>query len=183
MDNNIPSSTDEIIRKMVANVSNETINFPTDLRDIQKPKSFNKKKGNKKDKISAPEYRQPIPIQQAEELRNDSIDPVVENQQATEELIQIIPPDDSRTDSINQDVENQQVYHGPIQIQPEILETNEESKSAETHTNASKNDRSETIEGNLRRSARIPRLSAKALELLSNQQDLQETSIFRKSYK
>merc|ERR1712089_33121 len=56
MDNNIPSDTDVIIRKMVANVSNETINFPPDLRDIQKPKSFNKKKGNKKDKISAPGY-------------------------------------------------------------------------------------------------------------------------------
>ena len=183
MGNNNQNSTDEIIRKMVANVSNETINFPTDLREIQKPKSFNKKKGCKKDKIFAPEYKQPIPIQQTEELSNDSIDPVVENQQATEEVIQIIPPDDSRTDSINQDVENQQFYHGPIQIQPEILETNEESKSAEAHTNASKNDRSETIEGNLRRSARIPRLSAKALELLSNQQDLQETSIFRKSHK
>ena len=60
------------------------------------------------------------------------------------------------------------------------MENNEESKSAETHTNTYKNDRSEIIEGNLRRSARIPRLSAKALELLSNQQDLQETSIFRK---
>ena len=165
---------------MVANVSNETINFPTDLRDIQKPKSFNKKKGNKKDKISAPEYRQPIPIQQTEELRNDSINQVVENQQATEELIQIIPPDDSRTDSINQDVENQQVYNGPIRIQPEILENNDESKSAETHTSTSKNDRSERIQGNLRRSARIPRLSAKALQLLSNQKDIQETSIFRK---
>merc|ERR1712115_711006 len=111
MGNNNQNSTDEI-RKMVANVSNETINFPTDLREIQKPKSFNKKKGCKKDKISAPEYKQPIPIQQNEELTNNSIDPVVENQQATEELIQIIPTDDSRTDSINQDVENQQVYNG-----------------------------------------------------------------------
>merc|ERR1712115_280036 len=126
MENNVPSGADEIIRKMVANVSNETINFPTDLRDIQKPKSFNKKKGNKKGKISAPEYRQPIPIQQTEELRNDNIDPVVENQQATEEFIQIIPPDDSGTDSINQDVENQQVYKGPIPIQPEILQNNGE---------------------------------------------------------
>ena len=117
------------------------------------------------------------------DLTNITIDPVVENQQATEELIQIIPTDDSRTDSINQDVENQQVYHGPIQIQPEILETNEELKSAETHTNTSKKDRSQAIEGNLRRSARVSRLSAKALEMLSNQQDLQETSIFRKSYK
>merc|ERR1712115_409929 len=122
MENNVPSGADEIIRKMVANVSNENINFPTDLRDIQKPKSFNKKKGNIKGKLSAPEYREPIPIQQEEELRNDNIDPVVKNQQATEELIQIIPPDDSGTDSINQDVENQQVYKGPIPIQPEILQ-------------------------------------------------------------
>lgn len=109
MGNNNQNSTDEIIRQMVANVSNETINFPTDLREIQKPKSFNKKKGCKRDKISAPEYKQPIPIQHNEDLTNNSIDPVVDNQQATEDLIQIIPTDDSRTDSIDQDVKNQQV--------------------------------------------------------------------------
>merc|ERR1712208_276224 len=164
MDNNIPSGTDEIIRKMVTNVSNETIDFPPDLRDIQKPKSFNKKKGNKTAKISAPGYRQPIPIQQTEEL---SINQTIENQQATEELIQIIPPHDSRTDSTNQNVENQQVFNRTIRIQPEILENNDESKSAETDTSTSNNDTSERIQGNLRRSARIPRLSAKALQLLS----------------
>ena len=179
MENNVPSGADEIIRKMVVNVSNENINFPTDLRDIQKPKSFNKKKGNKKDKISAHEYRQPVPIQQTEELRTDSIDPVVDNQQVTKEHIQIIPPDDSRTESINQDVENQHVYKGLIRIQPDILEDNRVSKSAETHTGASKGDRSERIQGNLRRSARIPRISAKAFHMLSHHQDLQETSIFR----
>ena len=175
MGNGNQNSTDEIIRQMVSNVSKETINFPTNLREIQKPKSFNKKKCCKRDRISAPAYEQPIPIQQTEDLTNNTIDPVVENQQAIEELINFIPTNNSRTDSIDQDVDNQQVYNEPVQIQPEILETNRESVEK-----TSKNDRSMPIEGNPRRSARVSRLSAKALEMLSNQKDLQETSIFRK---
>ena len=179
MENNNPSGADALIRKMVENVSHEDIDFPTDLRNIPKPKSFNKKKGNKEVKISAPEYREPIPIQPTEELRTDSIDPVVDNQQVNEEQIQIHPPDDLRTDSIDPAVENQQVYKEPIRIQPDILENNGLSKSAEAHSSTSKGDKSERIQGNLRRSTRIPRMSAKALHMLSHHPDLQETSIFR----
>ena len=73
---------------------------------------------------------------------------------------------------------NQQVYNVPVPIQPEILQTIRES--AETQANTSKKDRSQAIEGNPRRSSRVSRLSAKALEMLSNQKDLQEASIFRK---
>merc|ERR1712177_39932 len=44
MESNNQNSTDEIIKQMVSNVSKETINFPANLTDIHKPKSFNKKK-------------------------------------------------------------------------------------------------------------------------------------------
>merc|ERR1712089_25469 len=43
MANENPSGADELIRKMVENVSHENIDFPADLRRIPKPKSFNKK--------------------------------------------------------------------------------------------------------------------------------------------
>ena len=139
---------------MVENVSHEDIDFPADLRNIPKPKSFNKRKGKKVEKKSAPEYREPVQIQ---------------------------PPEELRTDSINPGVENQQVYEEPIRIQPEILENNELSKSAETHSDTSKGDSSEEIQGNLRRSTRVPKMSARALHMLSYHPELQESSIFTES--
>ena len=104
-----------------------------------------------------------------------TIDPVVENQQSIGESIQT---NDSPTDSIDHNVDNQQVYNEPVPIQPEILQTIGESAGTQAIT--SKNDTSQTIEGNLRRSSRVSKLSAKALEMLSTQKDLQEASIFRK---
>ena len=154
MENDNPSGADALLRKMVENVSHEDIDFPADLRNIPKPKSFNKRKGKKEEKKSAPEYREPVQIQPPEELRTDSIDP---------------------------EVENQQVYEEPIQIQPEILENNELSKSAETHSDTSKGDSSEEIQGNLRRSTRVPKMSARALHMLSYHPELQESSIFTES--
>ena len=98
MNNDNPQGTDALIRRMVENVSHEDIEFPADLRNIQKPKSFNKRKGEENKKKSAPEYR---------------------------ELVRIQPPEELRNDSINSEIKNQQVYEEPIQIQPEILENNE----------------------------------------------------------
>ena len=160
---------------MVSNVSKETINFPPNLTDIQKPKSFNKKKGSKRDRISAPRYNQPLAIEHNVDSTSITIDPVVENQQSIEESIQT---NNSPTDSIDRNVDNQQVYKEPVPIQPDILQT--VTESAGTQANTSTNDRSQTIEGNLRRSSRVSKLSAKALEMLSTQKDLQEASIFRK---
>merc|ERR1712215_271724 len=153
MENDNPSGADALIRKMVENVSHEDIDFPADLRNILKPKSFNKRKGKKGEKKSAPEYKEPVRIQ---------------------------PPEESRTDSIDPEVENQQVYEEPIRVQPEILD-NGLSKSAETHNDTSRGDNSEEIEGNLRRSTRVPKISARALHMLSHQPELQEASIFRES--
>merc|ERR1712243_454279 len=108
-----------------------------DLRNIPKPKLFNKRKGKKVEKKSAPEYREPIQIQPPEELRTDSIDPGLEN--------------------------------------------NGLSKPAETHSDTSKGDNSEEIQGNLRRSTRVPKMSARALHMLSYHPELQEASIFTES--
>ena len=152
MDADSPQGTDALIRRMVENVSPENIDFPTDLRNIQKPKSFNKRKGDKKEKKSAPEYKAPVRIQLPEELRNDSI---------------------------NLEVENQQVYEEPIQIQPEILENSGIQQSAETHSDPNRGDNSEEIQGNLRRSTRVPRMSARAIHMLAHHPELQEGSIFR----
>merc|ERR1712240_80936 len=149
--NNNPSEADVLLRRIIENVNSEDVDFPTDLRNISKPKSFNKRKDKKEEKKSAPEYKEPVQIQ---------------------------PPEESRT---NLEVEDQQVYEEPIQIQLEILENNEESRSAKTHSDKSKGDNSEEIQGNLRRSMRVPKMSAKALHMLSYHPDLQESSIFSDS--
>merc|ERR1711973_90225 len=52
MNNSDQNDTDEIIRKMISNIRKEPINFPPNLTDIQKPKSFNKKKDSKRGRIS-----------------------------------------------------------------------------------------------------------------------------------
>ena len=160
---------------MLSNIRKETINFPPNLTDIQKPKSFNKKKGSKRGRISAPRYNQPLAIEHVVDSTEITIDPPVENQHSFEGTIQT---NDSPTDSIDHDIDNQQVYNEPVPIQPELLQTIEES--AETQPITSKNDTSQAIEGNLRRSSRVSKLSAKALQMLSTQNNLQEASVFRK---
>ena len=40
----------------------EQLEYPQDLRGIKRPKSFNKKKGDKNRKISTPGYQEPIRI-------------------------------------------------------------------------------------------------------------------------
>ena len=147
--NNNPSGADVLLRRIIENEHSEDVDFPADLRNISKPKSFNKRKDKKEEKKSTPEYKEPVRIQ---------------------------PPEESRTDP---EVDDQLVYEEPIQIRPEILENNEESRSADS--NKSKGDNSEEIQGNLRRSTRVPKMSAKALHMLSFHPDLQESSIFSDS--
>ena len=149
MENNDPNEADILLRRIMENEHSEDVEFPADLRDISKPKSFNKRKDKKDEKKSNPEYKEPVRIQ---------------------------PREESQTDP---EVEDQPVYEEPIQIQPEILETHEESRSADS--DKSKGDNSEEIQGNLRRSARVPKMSAKALHMLTVHPDLQESSIFSDS--
>ena len=130
------------------------------LTDIQKPKSFNKKKGSKRGRISAPRYNQPLAIEHVVDSTEITIDPPVENQHSFEGTIQT---NDSPTDSIDQDTNDQQVYNEPVPIQPELLQAREESAEAQSTT--SKKDTSQAIEGNLRRSSRVAKLSDKALQL------------------
>ena len=89
-----------------------------------------------------------------------NIDPQVENQPSNQQTIQT---NDSPTDSIEMDTNDQQVYNEPVLIQPELLQEGEES--AEPQSTTSKKDTSQAIEGKLRRSSRVTRLSAKALQL------------------
>ena len=146
IESNNSSETDVLLRKIMETEHSEDVEFPTDLRDISKPKSFNKRKDRKDEKKSNPEYKEPIRVQL---------------------------PEESQTEP---DVENQPVYEEPIQIQPEILKTHEESISADS--NKSKGDNSEEIQGNLRRSARAPKMSAKLLQYLTVHPDTQESLIF-----
>merc|ERR1712112_621954 len=113
MESNNSSETDVLLRKIMETEHSEDVEFPTDLRDISKPKYFNKRKDKKDEKKSNPEYKEPVRIQLREESQTDP------------------------------KVEDQPVYEEPIQIQPEILETHEESRSADS--DKSKGDNSEEI--------------------------------------
>merc|ERR1712112_755978 len=96
IENNDPSGTHVLLRKIMETEHSEDVEFPADLRDISKPKSFNKRKDKKDEKKSNPEHKESIRVQL---------------------------PEESQTEP---DVENQPVYEEPIQIKPEILETHEE---------------------------------------------------------
>merc|ERR1711890_181856 len=82
MDTPTPSEIDSFIRKMMQNQKPEEIAFPADLRDIRKPKSFNKRQEKSKkstSKYSEPttvlkqiEYIPPISDQPEEEYANPS---------------------------------------------------------------------------------------------------------------
>merc|ERR1712101_29458 len=53
----------EIIRKMISNIRKEPINFPPNLTDIKKPRSYNKMKDSKGAKVSNPTYHHPLAIE------------------------------------------------------------------------------------------------------------------------
>merc|ERR1712080_755584 len=57
METPTPSEIDSFIRKMMQNQKPEEIAFPADLRDIRKPKSFNKRQ--EKNKKSTSIYNEP----------------------------------------------------------------------------------------------------------------------------
>ena len=60
METATPSKTDSRIRKMMQNQKPEDIAFPADLRDIRKPKSFNKRQ--EKSKKSTSKYNEPTTV-------------------------------------------------------------------------------------------------------------------------
>merc|ERR1712237_204939 len=60
--NSDKNNTDDIIRHMISNVRKEPIHFPPNLTDIKRPKSFNKRKDSKRDKISTPRYNHLPPL-------------------------------------------------------------------------------------------------------------------------
>merc|ERR1712120_23002 len=157
MNNNDQNDTDEIIRKMISNIRKEPINFPPNLTDIKKPRSYNKKKDSKGAKVSNPTYHHPLAIEHIVDPTEINIDPQVENQPTNQQTVQT---NDSPTDSIDQDANDQQVYNEPVPIQPDLLQPREES--AEAHSTTSKNDTSHAIQGHLRRSSRVAKLSARA---------------------
>merc|ERR1711895_292570 len=156
MKSNNQNNTDEIIRQMISNIRKEPINFPPNLTDIKKPKSYNKKKDSKRGKISTPRFNQPLPIEHVVDSAEINIDPPVENQHSFEGTIQT---NVSPTDSIDQDTSDQQVYNEPVPIKS-ITSTNKRKISRSTIDHIQK-DTSQTIEGNLRRSSRVAKLSAK----------------------
>merc|ERR1712240_801248 len=160
MNNSDQNDTDEIIRKMISNIRKEPINFPPNLTDIKKPRSYNKKKDSKRAKVSNPIYHRPLAIEHIVDSTEINIDPPVKNQPSIQQPIQT---NDSPTDSINQDTNDQQVYNEPVPIQPDLLQPREES--AEAPPTTSTNDTSHTVQGQLRRSSRVAELSAKALQL------------------
>ena len=121
----------------------EDMEYPQDLRGIKKPKSFNKKKGEKDRRISTPGYQAPIQISP-----NDvEIDPDMQDQ-AENQYLAPVRIDPEMEVNISQDQSEMEDTDDPdyrLFLQPDAR--NEEETQQER-----------------RRSSRIPKLSAKALE-------------------
>ena len=112
---------------MMQNQKPEEIAFPSNLRNIKKPKSFNKKQ--EKSKKSTSKYSEPTAV-----LKQIEYIPPISNQPEEE-------------------------YANPSQVQPEKITKQNKRKNTST-------PEFEEIQMPLRKSARIPKLSAKALENL-----------------
>merc|ERR1712082_384941 len=59
-----PSKKDKIIKRMLQSDEQEDVEIPTDLRNIKKPRSYNKRKEDKKEKRN-PGYCEPVNIQKS----------------------------------------------------------------------------------------------------------------------
>ena len=167
IENSNPSGADVLLRRIIENVNSEDVDFPADLRKIMETEHS--------EDVEFPTDLRYISKPKSFNKRKDKKEEKKSNPEY-KEPIRVQLPEESQTEP---DVENQPVYEEPIQIQPEILKTHEESISADS--NKSKGDNSEEIQGNLRRSARVPKMSAKALHMLTVHPDLQESPIFSNS--
>ena len=136
MGSNNSNGTDVLLRRIMESGHPERIEYPTDLRGIQRPKSFNKRKDKTEEKKSGSEYREPIRVQGVEAEPNNH---------------------------------NQQVYEEPMHIQPEAPNVPEDPTPMDT--NEHNEDNSEEFQGNLRRSTRVPRMSARYLQYLTDQSE------------
>merc|ERR1712002_374299 len=123
MESNALHGTDATIRKIVQYTTPDNIEFPADLREIKKPRSYNKRKRDDMEKRTKTGYVEPIQVQ---------------------------------------GTNNSELYETPTQVQQTntIHETEPENTEPQF----------EEIQTTTRRSKRIPKLSAKALEMLQYQE-------------
>ena len=133
MRSNNSQGTDATIRNMMQNTHTESIDFPADLRDIRKPKSYNKRKGDNTKKTKSG-YKEPIQIQEMAE-------------------------------------DNGELYKAPIQVQTKTKAKKRQTPLQEQNSTLESETKNlepqfEEIQTNTRKSKRIPKLSAKALEML-----------------
>ena len=136
-----PSKTDKIIKRMLQSDEQEDVEIPTDLRNIKKPRSYNKRKEDKKEK-SKPGYSEPVNIQESQE-----------------ELAHVQVPDDQPEQP--QEDEGEQ-YEAPEVVQPQNIVT----ENIQPHSEPAPDPQFEEVQTTTRRSKRIPKLSAKALNLI-----------------
>ena len=126
---------------MLQNHEQEDVEIPVDVRNIKKPRSFNKRKEDKKGKRK-PGYSEPVNIQKSRE-----------------ELLHVQSPDDQPEQ--HQEDEGEQ-YKAPEAVQPQSIVT----EVAQPHSTPADDPQFEEIQTTARRSKRIPKLSAKALNLI-----------------
>merc|ERR1711895_93918 len=123
MESSASHGTDATIRKIVQYTTPDNIKFPADLRKIKKPRAYNKRKRDDKEKRTKTGYVEPIQVQETN---------------------------------------NSELYETPTQVQQtNTIHETEPDKSEPQF---------EEIQTTTRRSKRIPKLSAKALEMLQYQE-------------
>ena len=126
---------------MLQSDEQEDVEIPTDLRNIKKPCSYNKRKEDKKEKPN-PGYSEPVNIKESQE-----------------ELAHVQVPDDQPEQP--QEDEGEQ-YEAPEVVQPQNIIT----ENIQPHSEPAPDPQFEEVQTTTRRSKRIPKLSAKALNLI-----------------
>ena len=125
-----PVGTDETIKKMLQNITPENVDFPSDLRNIKRPRSYNKRKNDNTQRQKSG-YEEPVQIQESEH-----------------EQVQIQEPEEDSNEQ----------YEEPQQVQ--------QQNTVHEDTRPQVESQFEEIQTATRRSKRIPKLSAKALDML-----------------
>ena len=135
LESNNPSRTDKIIRKMIQNNKPQDIEIPPNLRGIKRPRSYNKRNDENRDK-RRPRYEEPVSI-------HETVDDTVHNLSDHEPDHQ---PDDPQ--------ENEE-YEAPHEVQ--------EGDRINEDIQPPPEPQFELVQTAVRRSKRIPKLSAKKL--------------------
>ena len=149
-----PNRTDKVIRNMLQNNKQEDIELPADLRNVKKPRSYNKRKEDNTGRAKS-RYNEPVHFQEPEE----GLAHVQEPDRQSEQPQELEVNEDEQYEA-PQVVQQQNIVNESVQPHPDPGPDPEPDPDPQF----------EEVQTATRRSKRIPKLSAKALNLIEYDQ-------------